>query len=380
MEENVKVVIGCNLRLLREAAGHSQEKFAELLKISRQTLSSIETGKVAPDSTKLLAASQILGCPLTDFFREEEEKVALLFRAAEHTIPNAEVRSRFQRLSRAYRELEEIVGVAETSISPPEYSFYPEAHSKHEAFATLVAKSERDRLGLGPCEPIENIFDLLEQNGVRIVFDEVAQRDVFGVSGYSRKTGTCILLSLHSTLERKIITVAHELAHLLMHRYLYQPRENITIEQDSEIESMANVFAAAFLVPELGLREMFAKNIGGRHIDIEDVVFLKQHFRVSNEVIVRRIRKLKLASSEDCDKVWAKIRALEPDVRREYRPLNAEKLRDWCSTSRFCHLQRKAALGGMISISRLAELLGKNVVEARNLVKDWRSELELVPA
>lgn len=379
MPENVKAVIGRNVRLSRDAAGLSQEEFAERLKVSRQTLSSIETGKVAPDSTKLLEASQILGCPISDFFREEEEGVALLFRAAEHVKPDVQVRKRFQLLSRAYRELEEVIGVADLSLSPPEYSFYPETHSKYLAFANQVAISERERLGLGQQEPIENIFKLLEENGVRIIFEEIQQKDVSGVSGFSRKNGPCILVNSKDTLERNIFTVAHELGHLLMHRYLYQAGDHNGREKDWEIEKMAHEFAGVFLVPELGLRNAWLKNVGPRTVGLEDLVFLKHHFRVSAEVICKRIERLELAPEHQRTDLRSKIKMAETNPTREYRPLRLEDLEYSRKLNRFIHLQRKAAVEGMISMGRLAELLGKNIIEMRSLLQDWRRNLQLVP-
>src|SRR5205809_7941663 len=80
---NVKEVIGNNIKKMREIAGISQEVFAEKLGISRATLSAIENGHVAIDSTKLLQIAQILGRPVSDFFEEKEEDLALLYRAAE---------------------------------------------------------------------------------------------------------------------------------------------------------------------------------------------------------------------------------------------------------------------------------------------------------
>lgn len=374
MLDDLKAVIGRNLRLSREAAKISQGDFADMLGVSRQTLSAIENGKVAPDGTRLLSASRIVGCPISDFFRAEEEEVGLLFRAAEHVVPSTPVRAKFQRLSRAYRELEEVVGVSESSIAPPEYSYYPDTWSRSAQFAYQVAEYERERLGLGSREPVDNLFKLLEENGVRIMFEKIEQDGISGISGYSRRSGPCILVNDNDTLERNIFTVAHELGHLLMHRYLYQPGASNAVapKTDTDIEKMAHQFAGAFLVPEHGLREVIAKNLGKQNISLEDIVFLKKNFRVSAEVILRRLSALGICSDAGCDAIRVEMRKHEPDPTREYRPLQASELIEWKSFNRFTHLQRKAATEGMISTGRLAELLGKNVIEARSLVQQWR--------
>ena len=119
---NVKEVIGNNIKKMREIAGISQEVFAEKLGISRATLSAIENGHVAIDSTKLLQIAQILGRPVSDFFEEKAEALALLYRAAEDAVAPQDTQRSFERFCKAYRELEEIVGVQDALLAPPEYS------------------------------------------------------------------------------------------------------------------------------------------------------------------------------------------------------------------------------------------------------------------
>ncbi len=78
----MKEAISGNLKRFRQLAGFSQEALAGLLGISRATLSAIENGHVDIDSTRLLAAARILGRPVSEFFRQEGEALALLYRAA----------------------------------------------------------------------------------------------------------------------------------------------------------------------------------------------------------------------------------------------------------------------------------------------------------
>jgi len=88
----VKEVIGNNIKKMREIAGISQEAFAEKLDVSRATLSAIENGHVAIDSSKLLQIAQILGRPVSDFFEDQAESLALLYRAAEDAVAPVDTR------------------------------------------------------------------------------------------------------------------------------------------------------------------------------------------------------------------------------------------------------------------------------------------------
>ncbi len=376
---DIKEIIGQNLKASREAADVSQEAFAEMLGVSRATLSGFENGRVAIDSAKLLKAAQLLGKPVADFFKQDEETLALLYRSAEDVVPSPSVRAQFQRLCDAYRELEEIVGVADTMLSPPEYKYSPAFHSKPYQFAAQVAHSERERLGLGQVDPVENIFRELDENGVRVFALNVDQDRVFGVSAFSSRYGPCILVNTKNTRERNIFTVAHEYGHLLMHRDLYvnsRPAE----QKDREMEEVADTFAAHFLVPGAGLRDLFNKNVGQKNMGVEDIVFLKRHFRVSAQVILRRLRDSDLIPSREHDDQLERLRKAEPNKTKEFAPLNVDLIDAWQATCRFQHLARKAALAEMVSIGKLAELLGKNLVQVRTQVQSWRKEISVVPA
>ena len=54
-------MIARNIKKTRELAGLSQEQLAEMLGVSRATLSAIENGHVSIDSGKLLVAARVLG-------------------------------------------------------------------------------------------------------------------------------------------------------------------------------------------------------------------------------------------------------------------------------------------------------------------------------
>ena len=61
---------------LRKEAGMSQEQFARALRVSRQTVSSIETGKYNP--------SLELACAISRFFGKPIEEIFMYERGAEH--------------------------------------------------------------------------------------------------------------------------------------------------------------------------------------------------------------------------------------------------------------------------------------------------------
>lgn len=376
----MKAIIGGNLKAARESAGFSQEAFAEKLGISRATLSGIENGHVAIDSTKLITAARILGRPVSDFFLEEEEAMALLYRAAVDVAAPIDAISDFERFCKAYRELEEIVGVADRLVPPPDYSYYPGTRLAADEFASQVAYSERERLGLGQRDPIDNIFKLLEDQGVKILLYKIEGQDVYGLSAYSRRYGLCIVVNSLNTLERQIFSLAHEYGHLLMHRSFYQTATPAAgLDKESDVERMASVFAANFLVPDAGLREAFWRDVGQKRASLEDIVFLKKHFKVSAQMMLRRLKTLDLIHGTEADHLQSEMdRHVRSD--QEFVPLSGDLLSERQAVSRFQHLARKVALEQMVSLGKLAELLGLNVVDTRKKVQEWRKEMACAPA
>ena len=377
----MKEIIGRNLKYARELARLSQENLADRIGVSRATLSAVENGHVAIDSTKLLLVSRVLGRQVADFFKEKEEALGLLYRAAAEAIAPLEARARFDRFCKAYRELEDIIGVADNLLLPPEYSYSPGLHSKPFQFAAQVAYSERERSGLGQLDPIDNIFMLLDEHGVRVFRYALKEEDVSGFSAFSSESGLCIFVNESNTLERQIFSLAHEYGHLLMHRSFYKsPEPPAGLEKEHELEKMANIFAANFLVPEAGLREGFLKNVGEKKVGLEDAVFLKHHFRVSADMMLVRFRDLQLLSAVEYKKLFAELDRLRVDKTKELAPMPKDLLEEWNKFSRFQHLARKAVLDGMVSLGKLSELLGLNIVETRKIVQKWRKDIAFAQA
>ena len=379
-EVRMKEIIGHNLKTARELAGISQEEFSEKLGISRATLSAIENGHVAIDSGKLLVAARILGRQIGDFFKEEHEAFALLYRAETDASAPSETRTHFERFCKAYRELEEIVGVADSLLQPPDYSFIPGVHSKPLQFAAQVAFSERERLGLGLLDPLENIFRLFDDRGIKIFRSDMQDQDVSGLSGFSRGYGAGILVNSANTVERQVFSLAREYGHILMHRSFYKsPQPSAGLSREHELELMASAFAANFLVPEAGLREAFLRDIGDKRVGVEDIVHLKWLFRVSAEVMIRRLIDTTLVSQTEGQRLTEEIDSRR-QPRKEFAPLSDELIKEWEANNRFSHLLKRAALGGMISLGKLAALLDTTVLEARSKLQAWRKEISFAQA
>ncbi len=371
----IRTAIAKNLKEKRELAGFSQAQFAERIGVSRATLSAIENGHADVDSAKLGSAARLLGRPVGEFFVDVGRSFFLQYRAAADTAAPQPVRSRFEAFCKAHQELEDVLCIADNFVYPPEYACTHANRRQPLRYATQVAYSERRRLGVGHRSPIENVFKLLDEQGVRIVRNEFPDDcNIFGVSAFSDQCGLCILVNKRNTVERQAFSLAHEYGHLLMHRDLYRsPEPSGGMRKDSETEQMADVFAACFLVPETGLKEIFEREVADRRVCFEDIIFLKHYFRVSAEMLLRRAKDTGLLSPADYSRLLGEVnRSRKDDPRKEVAPLTERFVNEWEMLSRFQHLVRKAAINELVPVTKLAELLDINVDEASETIQDWR--------
>lgn len=62
------------LEFLRKERGYNQEQLADLLDVSRQTISSLENGKYNPSILLAFKIAKVFDCSIEDIFIYEEEE------------------------------------------------------------------------------------------------------------------------------------------------------------------------------------------------------------------------------------------------------------------------------------------------------------------
>ncbi len=90
-----------------------------------------------------------------------------------------------------------------------------------------------------------------------------------------------IVVNQAHTLERRRLTLAHELGHRLIHE-----------ESSVEHEKAANYFAGAFLIPEAHLKREMGKHRQG--LGYYELIALKQMYRVSAAAFLVRLERLSI--------------------------------------------------------------------------------------
>lgn len=151
---------------------------------------------------------------------------------------------------------------------------------KPEAIAMFVRRS----LGLKDDDPVKDIFNLLERNGIIIVELE-GPVEFDGVSFKTDKGYPLIITNSSFSNDRKRFTIAHELGHLIMHT-------SFLISDYRDKEDEANKFASEFLMPSLAIKNSLY------NLKLAYLGDLKRQWLTSMSSIIRRAKDLGCISSD----------------------------------------------------------------------------------
>jgi Zn-dependent peptidase ImmA (M78 family)/transcriptional regulator with XRE-family HTH domain len=351
-----KEELGQRLKAARENVGLTQEAVAQALGLSRGAIAQLEGGMRFPNSQQLVRLGELYGREVGEFLQaefraEREDALAALFRAdaALAAEPDrAHAVRECATLCREYTVLEELLGRDVTRVTPATYTLTaPRTRWDAIRQGEQLADRERGRLELG-VDPIGSLADLLERQGVRIL--EIAlPEDISGLCLHDRAHGLAIIVNSAQHSRRRLFSYAHEYCHLLADR---ERGATVSRAENREelLEIRANAFAAAFLLPEDGIRDFLRErgkgdpgrselhafdgrvavagqkrqDPGAQELQVADVVALAHHFGVSYESTLYRLLNLKLLSEADREHLAAQRpfanrlrRLLEPDAEED---------------------------------------------------------------
>jgi len=233
----------------------------------------------------------------------------------------------------------------------------------------------RKKLGLKPSEPIHDICGLLEHAGVKVLSIPMASDGFFGLSVGEEDGGPAVVVNVWEriSVERRIFSAAHELAHLILHLDAFDVTRT---EEDKEEEHEADLFAGHFLLPDEGFRKEWNEASGLHWVD--RVFKVKRIFRVSYKTVLFRLVEHGAVDNS----VWMRFQHAyqqkfnrrlrfkeEPMAIESAEPFGLERF-DFFE-DRFSRLTRDAVEKDKISLSRGAEMLGIGIEKMHDLMRNW---------
>jgi Zn-dependent peptidase ImmA (M78 family)/DNA-binding XRE family transcriptional regulator len=280
------------LRIARQRLGFSQGEAAERLGVPQTTLSRYETGvAIAPDEFIARAAS-IYDMPIS-FFRQPDavfgapvsvhpmwrKKQDVTAREIDRIIAELNIRAIHLR-----RMMDAVEYTPQSDIPRLDLEEY---QGDVDRIASIVRAH-----WLLPQGPIENLTAAVERAGAFVVHSPMGGASVSGITVAVPGMLPIIVLNAEQPADRMRFTLAHELGHLVMHRF-----------PTPTMEAEANDFASALLMP----RGEFRIALRGRRIDMPTLAALKPEWRVSMQAILYRAQSLGLIDKQKAGWLWRKF-------------------------------------------------------------------------
>lgn len=225
------------------------------------------------------------------------------------------------------------------------------------ADAEALAERIRGAWDLGT-DPIPDMTELLEQRGIKILLLDLPNR-VSGLTCFVERLGAgpvpVIVVNQTHTLERRRLTMAHELAHRMFRSV-----------EDVDPEKAANRFAGALLQPADHVRREVGQHRNG--FGVPELLHTKRIYGVSAAAMVVRFRDLGIISQERMAYIFQTVgrgwRTSEPE------PIEApDELGTLEAPRRYERLCFRALAENLIDLSKAADLLSRDAHLVRRAMR-----------
>lgn len=277
------------LTTARKAKGLSQDQLADLAGVKQGTISRYEHQRRDPPDEVVDRLAEALG--VTPEFLKSVDKVRGAWAIDAHMRRRATAEAKIWRRLEARLNMlrlharyvyEEIDMLTEASVP----TFDPLFIEPDDA-ARLTRMQWRMPIGSVRC-----LVDWLEAAGCLVFEEDFGTPRVDGMSQWI-EDHPVLLLNQNVTTERKRLTMAHELAHLVLH----------TAEIGENVEKEATQFAAEFLMPVEVIRPQLRNLTLGRLTD------LKRVWGTSMQAIIERAADLRTITLERKTSLYKQLSA-----------------------------------------------------------------------
>lgn len=286
-------VYGQRIKQGRILRGLSQEQLGKKVGVTRQAISNCEKDNINLSTTNLLKLSETLDLPLSFFYKipkEDNSDNIIFFRSKD--IPKKTKEQLREEINIFDKEIvkyfEKFVKLP--SINLPDLSDILEGESYNYRKETImdICKRIREHWGIGN-KPIDNLAYLLQVNGFIISRQYINQDKTDAFSQNIDDKKYIFISGNKECAVRSRFDLAHELGHLVLHN-------NIDKDDFEEkiIEKDADSFASELLYPS----EIFLEDIQDYSLGFERFIELKEKWKVSIQLLVRKCKDLKVISDE----------------------------------------------------------------------------------
>lgn len=301
------------LREARISRGMTAKELAEKIGKTSQAISQYERGENLPSTEVLFNISNVLSFPLP-YFSDPIKEVTdttmgpTYFRSltAATKMARDKHKIKVKHVERIFNFLDKYVDFP--CVNVPDYSSDDLDDDRIEEIANEVRRFWG--LGLGP---IDNLTLLLEKQGIIVSLYNLNEEKLDACSQWRGNRPYIFLCDDNKSAARYNFDLAHELGHLVLHRWI----DVADLNTLKKIEKQAYRFAGAFLMPE----NTFSREVITNSID--QFISLKRRWKVSIQAMVYRCEELEYLSEHQALYLRKKI---SMNKWRKNEPLDNELL------------------------------------------------------
>lgn len=289
-------VVGGRVRDVRQAMCLSVEEVAQLSGVSQTDWLALEGGQCELSLSTLSNAAMALHWDIHHFFEAKrvDELLLALFRKS----------GSMDRLDKAALcdiqargELQWELGSHDNNLSS-----VPKLTGTPRNQGVQLAKFVREKISQ-PDGPLVNPFNLVRCFRIPLFRVPLVSRNLSGVTLFCGENQPVVVVNSKEDIFRQMFSVCHELCHALVDAQRAEPVASFSDDNKSDIEARANSFAAALLLPEISLRELW-KNVGGDWPAWRAVL---TDYKVNFDTFRIRLRELRLLSPEEADQMPSEL-------------------------------------------------------------------------
>jgi len=142
-----------------------------------------------------------------------------------------------------------------------------------------------------------DIFSILDNTAI-LIRRPINTKKLSGFSTYF-EGNFIVFLNSSFTLGHERFSGVHELYHITYNAGILK-RDKILFSDSQDIEDEANIFAAEFLIPEDGIKEVFYKQVDVKpnQVEAKHIVRMHNYFKVSYKAMLKQLVQLRLCDEK----------------------------------------------------------------------------------
>jgi len=308
-QPNIRVparrLVPTRLRDARLAKRLNQSELAGVIGVTRQAISAFEQGEKSPEADTLARISATLDQPMS-FFATEDRPVFGEFSVRTFRAFGPDTKRRNLMCDVLGKWFVQAARYFDDFVNYPKIELPVASPSRNDGRYTseeieTAAEECRRAWGLG-VGPLSNVIALLESKGITVCRVEIADEQIEAFSFWNGPRPFIFLASDKDSCVRARFDAAHELGHLILHRWV-GPDELEDKKILKLIEREANRFASAFLLP----RKSFPNEVYTTRLDA--FIGLKRRWKVAIQAMIYRCKDLAIFDEDQVTNLYKQISA-----------------------------------------------------------------------